>query len=735
SNPSAGYLYRVSETFRQSNGNLGEVLKAILLDYEARSLVLADSAVGHGRMKEPLVHFMGLLRALNAYSNIPLTTLKDAPTPFSTGESPLTTPYPQSEIDKFQSLSPATWTEPTRFRFGDYTSVLGQSTLAAPSVFNWFLPDYTVPGTLAEAGLVSPEFQIATETNVVNRVNRLYSFALAALAGTTTYPGVDVDAPISITTSAAPEVKVSTALPGAATASTFLPEQTFVFNTSNWSTPRTVTVAAADDRRVEGNHTTQIRHSSTSSDIAYSNRTFDELTVNITDNEANGNARVILTESGGETLVVEGGGAGPASDTYDLVLGSAPSADVTIQITPAITYFGVNTTDVTVSPTSVTFTPGNWATPQTVTVTAVNDTHSEGPEIGLVSHVIQSADPVYAAVSAPSLNAIVGDNDNNGTYTVSVLQSANQTLVLEGGATDSYRVALRRQPTANVTMAINAGSQLTTAPTSLTFTTADWYVPKTVTVTAVDDAAVEGRHTQQISNAFSGGGYSVSNNFNATIEDNDGGSLIIAETSGSTDVTENFAGVPSGSNPILPSAALDSYTIRLGTAPTSDVTVTVAPERNPSKTSLWSKQAGYFLGDMNNNNSDQQKERIVLNYDFLINLYATTFAAMPGISGTPTNAQKQAAHFAATTAVVDKLDLLLAGGRLKAVGGSLALVDLNNTAIINPRKSIIAAVYSGYSTTRGNKVTDEPAFTNEIKARVRIAGYLVAISPASFISK
>ena len=48
---------------------------------------------------------------------------------------------------------------------------LGQSPLLAPSVFNFFSPNFRQPGTVARAGLYSPEFQITTETSVVGSLN------------------------------------------------------------------------------------------------------------------------------------------------------------------------------------------------------------------------------------------------------------------------------------------------------------------------------------------------------------------------------------------------------------------------------------------------------------------------------------------------------------------------------------------------------------------------------------
>ena len=48
---------------------------------------------------------------------------------------------------------------------------LGQSPLLAPSVFNFYSPNYRPAGPVAAAGLVAPEFQITSETTVVGSLN------------------------------------------------------------------------------------------------------------------------------------------------------------------------------------------------------------------------------------------------------------------------------------------------------------------------------------------------------------------------------------------------------------------------------------------------------------------------------------------------------------------------------------------------------------------------------------
>lgn len=709
SNPSAGYLYRVSERYRETNGNLGAVAKAILLDYEARSLEIADGGVGNGRMKEPIVHFMALIRALKGYTGVPLTALRDVPIPFSNTESPMSTPYPQTEVNKFVANA-------SRFRFADTSGQIAQSPLRAPSVFNWFLPDYSVPGEMSEAGLVAPEMQIATETNIVSRVNRLWTFTWMSVVGMTTFPGVDLEDLVQMTGNAAPQVKVSnTQPPTTATENSFLDLRTFTFTPSNWNTAQTVTVAAVDDPLPEGAHSTRLFHAITSTDANYNGKAVRNVNVTINDNET-GNARVIISETGSDTLVVEGG----ITDTYTLVLNQAPASAVTIDLQSTINNYGTYTTEITLSPSSITFDSTNWNTPRTITVTAVDDNINEGMETMQIGHVVRTSDANFRQITVPPVNVIIGDNDTNGSNAVSLLSTQNSTLLIEGGPSGAYYYALRRAPnpiTSNVTVAINTGTDISASPTSLTFTGSNWWVPQRVVLTAVDDSLVETTETVTVANVATGGSYNVTTNLTVTVQDNDGGSVVITETSGSTTVNESSANT--SGNPLA--ANLDTYTIRLGSQPTANVTVTVTPERHPRPMSNWAKTMGYYGGDLGGSN--QQKDRLIFDYTELISLYNTAYTAAGG------NANAAASHFAGTLAVVDKLDLYLCGGSLKARTPSLALADLTNATVVNARKSITQGVYRGYSITRLS--TDTTNYNNEVRDRCRIAAYLISISPAS----
>ncbi|MEP6955248.1 MAG: DUF1800 family protein [Chthoniobacterales bacterium] len=136
SNPSPAYVYRVARVFKDNGqgirGDLRAVVRAILLDYEARNQTdPATNTFGHER--EPVVRYVNLLRAFHAAA--------------ASGVYPFD--YPQDS--------------------------LGQLPLDAPTVFNFFEPNYVQPGAIALAGLVSPEFQITTDTTVVTSINYLRS--------------------------------------------------------------------------------------------------------------------------------------------------------------------------------------------------------------------------------------------------------------------------------------------------------------------------------------------------------------------------------------------------------------------------------------------------------------------------------------------------------------------------------------------------------------------------------
>ena len=224
----------------------------------------------------------------------------------------------------------------------------------------------------------------------------------------------------------------------------------------------------------------------------------------------------------------------PCSDfrnhfSYNVVLDVQPSGTVTITMTAD--------SQVTTSPSSLTFTTGNWSTPQTTTVTAVDDAVVEDAHTGTVTHSASGGG--YDGVSISSVVANVTDND---TGSVTITESAASTDITESGLTDSYTLVLDIEPSGDVAVSISADAQVTLSATTLTFTPSNWDTAQEIIVTAVNDAVVEGSHTSTISHSASGSGYdgvSISNVV-ANVTDNDTGSVTITEPGG-TSVVEGGA--------------------------------------------------------------------------------------------------------------------------------------------------------------------------------------------------
>ena len=214
----------------------------------------------------------------------------------------------------------------------------------------------------------------------------------------------------------------------------------------------------------------------------------DDVAVTVTDNDSPG-----VSVSPTALPVGEG-----ASGTYTVVLATQPSALVTVTV-------GVPAgTDVSVRPSSVTFTTGNWSTARTVTVTAADDDDAAGDEVTL-SHSVASSDTDYNNAPADPVVVTVADDD-----TAAVSVSPASLTVIEGDASgDSYSVVLDTEPSALVTVTVSghSGSDVSVSPTRLTFTTGNWSTAQSVTVTAADDDDAAGEEVTLSHSASSDSDY------------------------------------------------------------------------------------------------------------------------------------------------------------------------------------------------------------------------------------
>src|SRR5207247_1440383 len=166
-------------------------------------------------------------------------------------------------------------------------------------------------------------------------------------------------------------------------------------------------------------------------------------------------------------------------------LDSAPSANVTIGLSSN------DLTEGTVTPASVTFTPGNWSTAQTVTVTGVNDFVADGAvAYTIVTAPATSTDPGYSGRNAPDMGVTNTDDDNAG---ITVIPTSGLTTT-EGGGTATFTMALASQPTANVTIGLSSSdlTEGTVPPASVTFTPANWNTAQPFTAPGGSDFVADG---------------------------------------------------------------------------------------------------------------------------------------------------------------------------------------------------------------------------------------------------
>ncbi len=135
SNPSPQYVARVSAVFNDNNGVRGDlkaVVKAILLDEEARSCSWVQNPI-QGKLVEPMIRYFNIAR--------------------------------QIDLDKPSGLD---WNIGYLFY-----KATGQAPLGAPSVFNFFLPEFSPNGPISNAGLIGPEFQIHNSVTSIAYLNEV----------------------------------------------------------------------------------------------------------------------------------------------------------------------------------------------------------------------------------------------------------------------------------------------------------------------------------------------------------------------------------------------------------------------------------------------------------------------------------------------------------------------------------------------------------------------------------
>ena len=95
-----------------------------------------------------------------------------------------------------------------------------------------------------------------------------------------------------------------------------------------------------------------------------------------------------LVESQGSTVMSESG----SSDSFTFALASEPVTNVVVSVASS------DLSEAAVSTSTLTFTPANWDTPQTVVVTGMNDGLDDGDQTVDVTLSAVGFDPVVVGV-------------------------------------------------------------------------------------------------------------------------------------------------------------------------------------------------------------------------------------------------------------------------------------------------------------------------------------------------
>ena len=332
------------------------------------------------------------------------------------------------------------------------------------------------------------------------------------------------------------------------------------FTATSWSTQQKVTVTAADDADAAHGAAT-ITHSFAGGD--YQGLSAVEMTVNIRDTDIR--SVVVSTDS---VTVPEGG-----SSTYTVVLTSEPSSSVTV--TPSRT----GSPDVTVSPSPLTFTIGNWFTPQTVTVSADHDLDASN-DAARVSHAVSGAD--YGDETAADVFVTVSDDETASTI---VELSVDKEGVDEdaGSSIVTVTATLNEAPrTVNTVVAVTVGDPNDSAMEGTDYETIGnlslYIVPGTTSGTVSFTLTPTDNHLDEADKALTVDGSVTGLSVTATtvtIHDDDRTGVTVSETALTVTEEDTTGG---------------SYTVVLDSQPAAGVVVTVAghagSEVSPNPTTL-----------------------------------------------------------------------------------------------------------------------------------------------------
>ncbi len=284
--------------------------------------------------------------------------------------------------------------------------------------------------------------------------------------------------PVRLNTHPTSDVTVTVTVSDATEA--IVDKTSLTFTPDNYSDPQNIVVSGVADHTIDGDQKYTVTLSITSEDENY-NKLEDIVLKGVNgDTDAAG----IVVSQASSAIVSESG----TTVDMEVTLNSIPSSDVKVKVEAK------DTTEVSVSPVTLTFTSENWNVPQKVTVKGVDDNEIDGDVKSQIVLTGDSGDGHYAGVSR-SVEFTTLDDDKAGLVVVSTPVSMS-----ENGGTGSFTVQLSAKPASEVTISFSSSdpTELLSEISSLTIKPEDWNKPQTVKIQAKDDSQADGTQKAHI---------------------------------------------------------------------------------------------------------------------------------------------------------------------------------------------------------------------------------------------
>ncbi|WP_025769459.1 hypothetical protein [Thioalkalivibrio sp. HK1] len=326
-----------------------------------------------------------------------------------------------------------------------------------------------------------------------------------------------------------------------------------VFTASNFDTAQSVSVAAAlDDDDADDTDTLTLSASGGGYDSISATKA-----ISVIDIDSEGGLPGILVLSSTSLNLDEG-----SSKTFTVALDRQPDTDIPVSI-------GSTNPDITIAPTSLTFTPLNFDNPQVIDVEArVDDDRANDTDTITVS----------APGFAPEILLIVVIDNTSITPAGEIVLSNTGELRIDEGATGTFTVALDTKPNADAWVSLSRSNRdIEISPSRLAFGASNWDVPQSVSITAKSDADTEDDFGTVILKATGGIAASPATLPIVIIDK----TVILPETPGRLSLSPGRLVIGEGGS--------GTFTVALGVLPSADVTVSLTktnPDIALSSTSL-----------------------------------------------------------------------------------------------------------------------------------------------------